>query len=294
MSLLCGGALCYGAAMPKFAQITDLHLRPPGVLTLGTVDADQFVTDAVSALVTRHGDVDAVLVTGDVADLGEEDAYSRAAMLLSRFSAPVFVMPGNHDRTAALRDAFSAFPGVADAPVPHKVCYARSVGGVSVIALDTSMDGIESLSHGGELGTEQLEWLDATLAQTDEPALIAMHHPPFATGIGFMDEIGLGDAAAFSAVLAKHNHVRRVVCGHVHRVIMDTVGGVPALAIPGVAHQVELGLVPGAPANMVMEPPAYGIHIFGEGRAISHVGYVDAFGAPAAFSDMAAVAEPAQ
>lgn len=259
--------------MAVFAQITDLHLRPPGVLTLGTVDADRYVVAAIDAVLARHEDLDAVLVTGDITDLGEEEAYARAAMLLSRFAVPVLVSPGNHDRRDPFRDAFAAFPGIAEPAVADKACHAETFGGVTVVTLDTLVDGAAQ----GELGPEQLAWLDGTLAGA-EAALIAMHHPPFPVGIPFMDAIGLADAEAFARVVGRHPVVRRIVCGHVHRPIVGEVAGVAAVAIPGVAHQVALSLGPDEPAAMVMEPPAYAIHTVAEGRATSHIAYVDAFG----------------
>lgn len=277
--------------MPTFAQLTDLHLRPPGVLTLGNVDADRFVTAAIDRVVASHPDVDAVLVTGDIADLGEDDAYARATMLLSRFSVPVIAMPGNHDRTGALKEAFRAFPGFSSAPLDHKACTVHVIGGTTVLALDTSVDRVEEGAHHGELGPEQLAWLDETL-KSSGPTLIAMHHPPFAVGIGFMDAIPLTDAAEFREVIARHDNVRRIVCGHVHRTIVGEVAGVPAIAIPGVAHQVLLALGPDAEAQLVMEPPAYGIHVVDEGGAVSHVGYVEDFGPPVTFAEGARVAEP--
>jgi 3',5'-cyclic AMP phosphodiesterase CpdA len=256
------------------------------------VDADSFVTAAVDRVIASHPEVDAVLVTGDIADLGEEDAYARATMLLSRFSAPVIAMPGNHDRTAALREAFRAFPGFSAAPLPDKACTVHQVGGITVIALDTSVDRVDEGAHHGELGADQLAWLDRTL-QACGPALIAMHHPPFAVGIGFMDAIPLTDSDAFRRVVAKHDNVLRIVCGHVHRTIVGEVAGVPAIAIPGVAHQVLLSLGPDAKPQLVLEPPAYGIHMIDHGAAVSHVGYVDDFGPPLTFAAGArVVAEP--
>ncbi len=277
--------------MAVFAQITDLHLRPPGVLTLGRIDADRFAAAAIDRLLLRHGDIDAVLVTGDIADLGEDDAYARAEMLLSRFSVPVLVMPGNHDRTAAMRAAFVAWPGVADEPVPGKICHARKIAGVTVISLDSSVDGLDRGEHHGELGAAQLDWLDETLASCGQ-ALIGLHHPPFRTGTP-MDGSGLRDADAFAAVLARHGNVARVVCGHVHRAIAGNVSGVTALALPGVAHQVDLMLGEGR-AELVMEPPAYGIHIIDEEGGASHVAYVEDFGPTGAFEEMAAAAEAAR
>lgn len=270
--------------MAVFAHITDLHLRPPGILALGRIDTDAYAVRAVGAINARHAAVDAVLVTGDITDLGEEEAYNRAEMLLSRLPAPVIVVPGNHDRTAALIDAFSAFPGFAALPVPGKACHAHTLGGVDVVALDTSVDDVAGHAHHGTLGESQLEWLDATLARTG-PTLIAMHHPPFEAGIPFMDEIGLRDARAFAKVLARHENVVRIVCGHVHRGIVAEVGGVPTMAIPGVAHQVALAVDEITPPGLVMEPPAYALHMVEGARAVSHIAYVDTYGIPVGFDE---------
>ncbi|MCF3936552.1 phosphodiesterase [Acuticoccus sp. M5D2P5] len=267
---------CYLAAMPVFAQLTDFHLRPPGTLTLGEVDTDRLVSAAIDRVNAEHPEIEAVLVTGDLTDLGEEEAYNRAAMLLARFAVPVLVIPGNHDRADVMRDAFAAFPGVATAAVDGKICHATEIGGVTVVSLDTL---VANAPH-GTVGVEQLDWLDATLAAATGPALVAMHHPPFAVGIGFMDRVSLTDSAALAAVLTRHPNVMRVVCGHVHRTIVGAVGRVPAIAVPGVAHQVHLSLSPEAGPALVMEPPAYGIHIVRDGETISHVAYVDDYGPP--------------
>lgn len=264
--------------MAVFAQITDFHLRPPGVFTLGTVDADRFTASAIAAIVARHDDLDAVLVTGDIAELGEDEAYTRAEMLLARFAVPVLVAPGNHDRLEPFRNAFAAYPGIAEPPVPGKVCHAATFAGVTVVTLDTMVEGAPH----GELGSEQIAWLDATLAGA-ETAIIALHHPPFPVGIGFMDAIGLSDAEAFARVVGRHPAVKRIVCGHVHRPVFGDVAGVPAVAIPGVAHQIALTLGADAVGAMVMEPPTYALHIVEEGRVITHIGYVDTFGGPIPF-----------
>ena len=68
--------------------------------------------------------------------------------------------------------------------------YSVPVGGMQLIALDTVVPGASE----GSLCTERLQWLEAELARhTSRPVVIAMHHPPFATGIGHMDGIGLRD-----------------------------------------------------------------------------------------------------
>lgn len=269
--------------MPTFAHLTDIHLRPPGVLTQGIVDTDAFAVAAVDAVIQRHADIDAVIVTGDIADRGEVAAYDRAEMLLSRFSVPVFVVPGNHDKTARFQTAFSTFPGMAEPPVLPKLAHTHTVGDIRLICLDTSVDDVDRHQHHGTLGAAQIAWLDETLG-AGEPTLIAMHHPPFETGIVAMDRIGLTDAAEFAEVVARRGNVVRIVCGHVHRTIVGSVAGTTAMIVPGTAHQVSLSLSEETPFGMVMEPPAFGVHRVSANGAVSHVSYVDVYGAPQTFA----------
>lgn len=270
---------CYGRAMASFAQITDLHLRPPGVATRGGVDCAWYTERAVDAVLSRHPEIDAVLVTGDVTDLGEDDGYALARSMLSRFEVPVLVVPGNHDRTARLRAGFAGWPGMGEEPVPGKVCHVHDIGDARVVMLDSSVDRLDDHRHYGALGEAQLEWL-ADVLNDPRPTLIGLHHPPFEIGIRFLDRIMLRDADALARVIAGRAHVRRIVCGHVHRPAFGVVAGVPAMTLPGVAHQIALTLDPQAAPKVLMEPPAYGLHVIGAEQDISHIGVVDAFPPP--------------
>ena len=51
--------------------------------------------------------------------------------------------------------------------------------------------GLEGGESGGLLCGDRLAWLEQQLAAAPAtPTLVAMHHPPFTTGIGHMDDIG--------------------------------------------------------------------------------------------------------
>jgi 3',5'-cyclic AMP phosphodiesterase CpdA len=105
---------------------------------------------------------------------------------------PVFVIPGNHDARQPLRAVFRADGYLSADGHLH---YAVEDYPLRLVALDTLVDG----KHHGSLGPDQLAWLDATLAaQPERPTIILMHHPPFATGITYMDNYSVDDAAAFA------------------------------------------------------------------------------------------------
>ena len=122
---------------------------------------------------------DVVLVSGDLTEHGDPAEYARVRELLEPLGAPLLALPGNHDDRATLRDAFPAT--------------THEDGAIRVLTLDSSRPGRDD----GALGAEQLARLDADLAAGDgRPAIVALHHPPLATGMPFLDDIGLdpGDA----------------------------------------------------------------------------------------------------
>src|SRR6516162_3554981 len=121
------------------------------------------------------------------------------------------------------------------------------------------------------VGPHQLAWLDATLAaQPERPTIIMMHHPPFATGITFMDNYSLDDAAAFAEVVRRHPQIERILCGHLHRAIDRRFAGTVAGSAPSTAHQIRSNLVPGARISFNFEPPGYQLHIWQDGSLVTH------------------------
>jgi DNA-binding LacI/PurR family transcriptional regulator len=70
-------------------------------------------TAAMTRLLDRSPQPDAVLVTGDLTDDGDPRSYARVRELLAPLAVPVHPIPGNHDDRDALREAFADHPGVA-------------------------------------------------------------------------------------------------------------------------------------------------------------------------------------
>lgn len=166
-------------------QWTDLHIREPGRLAYGRLDTSPYLREAIATLQRLPQAPDAVVVTGDLTDCGRPAEYAHLRALLQPLSCPVFLLPGNHDDPAALR---AGFPEHAHLGTSGDVCYSHPLGGMQLIALDTTVAG---RPH-GSLGAERLDWLERALhAARDRPVLLAMHHPPFRTLIGHMDAIGL-------------------------------------------------------------------------------------------------------
>jgi len=259
------------------AQLTDLHVRPPGQACYRVVETTMLAERALRAVARRPPAPDVVLITGDLTDCGLPEEYGVVATLLRRYAAaPVFCIPGNHDRREAM---IAHLPDTRHAD--GFVQYAVEDYPVRLIMLDTVVPGH---AH-GELCARRLAWLDRTLAaRPDRPTIIAMHHPPFICGIGHMDAISLREPGAFAAVLARHPQVERVVCGHHHRPVVTRIARAVVSIAPAVAHQVELDLRPDAPSAFVLEPPAYQLHHWSaEHGLVSHTAYVEDYPGPFPF-----------
>ncbi|WP_431821921.1 phosphodiesterase [Burkholderia sp. F1] len=254
------------------AQISDLHIKRPGQLAYRRVDTAAALARCIARLNALEPRPDAVLVTGDLVDFGHDDEYAQLRALLAPLEIPYYLMVGNHDDRAALRRAFADRREWQDGEF---VQYALDVGAVRVLALDSQVPGTSA----GDLCDARLAWLAGQLdAARDRPVIVALHHPPFASGIGHMDALRLAPAAAakLDALLRGHPNVERVLCGHVHRTMFARFGGTIASAVPAPAHQVAFDLRDNAPSAFRLEPPAFAVHRHTpDAGVITHHVYVD-------------------
>ena len=262
-------------------QISDLHIKVPGKLSYRKVDCAAMLARCVAAILRLPQQPDCVIATGDLVDFGRPDEYAHLRQLLAPLPMPVYLIPGNHDERGALREAFPDHPYLRQ--WQPFVQYAIEDWPVRIVALDTLIPG----QGGGELCEERLAWLERTLAaQPDKPTLVIMHHPPFATLIGHMDNQGLRDSDSLERVIARHPQVERVLCGHIHRPIQARFGGTLASTCPSPAHQVALDLAPDAASAFTMEPPGFQLHAWRKGfGVVSHTAFIGEFAGPFPFRE---------
>jgi len=238
-------------------QLSDLHIVEPGRLLDDAVDTEAFTRRAVAFVNEMDPAPDLVLLTGDLINDGRPQQYDHLAELLAPLRPAWRLMPGNPDHPSALLARFPEQAVGPDRPRRDEVLD----GDVRVVCLDSSRPP----EPGGDLDPDQLGWLDEQLAADDRPAIVALHHPPFATGIGHMDAMALspGAAAGLHAVVARHSHVERVLCGHLHRTIVRRWAGTLVMTAPSVAHAVVLDVRQnGGVAGWSEEPPGLALHLW--------------------------------
>jgi 3',5'-cyclic AMP phosphodiesterase CpdA len=262
------------------AQITDTHIRIPGKLAYRRVDTAKYLAEAVAHVNQLDPAPDVIVMTGDLVDFALPAEYEHLAALIAPLRAPVYLLPGNHDDRDPMRQGFRKHTYL---PRAGRLNYTIEDGPVRIVAVDTLIPR----EGGGEVSAEGLAWLDRTLAAAPKkPTVVAMHHPPFRTGISFMDGHGLRDADKFAAVIARHPQVERIIAGHLHRSIQCRVGGTVATTCPSPAHQIALDLHPGATLGFAMEPPGYQLHVWYEGTGlVTHTITIGRFPGPYPFRE---------
>jgi len=258
-------------------QISDLHIKTEGELSYRVVDTAAFLRRCVDHIVALKQQPDVLIVTGDLVDSGGAEEYAFLRELLAPLKMPMYLIPGNHDERGALR---AAFPEHSWMRGRERIEYVIDTHPLRIVALDTVIPG----ESGGQVLPESMAWLDEQLATAPgKPTLVMMHHPPFASGIVYMDRMGLNNAQLMADVIARHPQVERVLCGHVHRSIQTRFAGTLASTCPSTAHQINLDLSAGAPGRFVMEPPGYQLHLWSSSGLVSHTVAIGEFGGPYAF-----------
>ncbi|MFI6157989.1 metallophosphoesterase [Kitasatospora sp. NPDC051170] len=247
--------------MVTIAQLSDIHL---GQVHRGDGGrrARRRAEQVMAYLDALPGPLDAVLVTGDLADHGLPEEYRQVAKVLQS-RHPVLICPGNHDRREPYRELL-----LGEAPAQGPVNRAHHLPGVDVLMLDSSIPG----RNDGLLEDATLEWLDGRLAagRGDVPALVGFHHPPVELSIPTVDRIRQFEEERLAEVVRRHPRVAALLCGHAHTPAATTFAGRPLLVAPGVVYTVTLPCE-GGPGASSDHPPMLAFHVLDDdGRVTTH------------------------
>ncbi|MER5483659.1 phosphodiesterase [Streptomyces sp. NPDC002812] len=212
-------------------------------------------------------ELDAVLVSGDIADHARPEEYEEARKALGS-RHPLVVCPGNHDDRTAFRRGLLGEGRPSAAPVDQVL---RGDGFVLAVC-DSSVPG----EHRGYLEDSTIAWLDGVLTDTprEVPVLVAFHHPPVPLHIPYVDGIRQFGEERLAALAERHPHLTAFLCGHAHTGAATTFAGRPLLVAPGVVSTTRLPWEAASGDNEYIhtdEPPAVAFHVIGEdGRLTTH------------------------
>jgi 3',5'-cyclic AMP phosphodiesterase CpdA len=249
------------------AQITDVHIGfdrdNPDELNMQRLRA------VIGRLVAGPNKPDMLLMTGDLTEAGDPESYARLAEAVSACPFPVWAMVGNHDERDALLAAFPQTP--SEGGFVH---YVLEFPDLRLIVLDT----LEPGRHGGAFCEARVAWLREQLARgTVTPTYIAMHHPPFESGITWLDSAATEPwIARFAGAVQGFPQIRGIIAGHLHRTIHTQWNGLSLSVCSSTAPAVALDLSPideDRPDGRELitdELPGYALHRWDGRNLITH------------------------
>ncbi|BDZ51167.1 3',5'-cyclic adenosine monophosphate phosphodiesterase CpdA [Frondihabitans sucicola] len=230
------------APIPDFtvAHLSDTHFLADAARWGGVIDTDAQVVSALRQLERSGRRPDAIVVTGDLTDLGEPDAYARLRALVepvaAELGAQVVWVMGNHDeREVYSRELFDL--DLAGPAEDHPQDRVYDVGGLRIVAFDSTVPGY----HHGDISPRQLEWLAGVLADpAPHGTLLALHHPPLATPLELMNILQLQHQAELARVV-EGTDVRAILAGHFHYSTFGLFAGVPVSVASATCTTMDLG-----------------------------------------------------
>ncbi|HEX4813065.1 MAG TPA: metallophosphoesterase [Nonomuraea sp.] len=245
--------------MIVIAHVSDVHFGATPQ-SAGRAEAVMRYLDALP------GDLDAVLVTGDIADHGAAEEYERARKVLT-CRHPVLVGPGNHDAREEFRRVLLGDPGSGHGPINQVLRTANAVYAMC----DSSIPGQDA----GHLDDETIAWLAGVLDDSDGlPVFVAFHHPPVELHSPFIDAIRLRPDERLAELIGRHPNVAAVLVGHAHTAAATTFAGRPLRVAPGVVSTLLLPWEGATSSDDVVSydlPPALAFHVLADdGRLTTH------------------------
>ena len=206
-----------GRHVGTFATVNDVHFGEVQCGMLGTPEEvgpvfssepgeepypevmNRGAIDAIERL-----DPEAVLVKGDLTNLGSEDEYAAFLRAYSKLGPRMHHVRGNHD---AMISANIAATGPFD----------LQLGGITLAVLDTVRPGKEN----GRIPEAQLTWLDELTEESTQPVLVFGHHHPWDPSAKERnaDYFGINpdDSDALCALIDRRPAIAGYFAGHTHR-----------------------------------------------------------------------------
>jgi 3',5'-cyclic AMP phosphodiesterase CpdA len=189
--------------MTRIAHLSDLHLNG----SLDRFDRTVGALQRASSWGAKY-----LLLTGDLTKDGSPSRMRELSQVLSHWPHRATVVPGNHDRG----DFHSWLGRFEQTSNPESIV---DLGDVMIAPVDTRYSkrsyAFQAL---GRVSVPQLLVLSdlALRASSQKPAIVAMHHGPIRSPLGFFD--GLTNWKAVHRALSWSPHVS-VCCGHDHRAL---------------------------------------------------------------------------
>ncbi|WP_307852450.1 phosphodiesterase [Glaciihabitans sp. dw_435] len=218
-------------------HLSDTHLLAGNKRLYDTVDSEAHLRELFEELAQSDGRPEAIIITGDLADHGETEAYQRLRAIVepvaAKLGSQIIWVMGNHDKRENFREEL-----FGEVPNSRPVDRVYDVNGLRVITLDSTVPG----AHYGEISSAQLDWLAEELSvPAPHGTILAMHHPPVPSVLDLAVLVELRDQAGLAEVL-EGSDVRSIIAGHLHYSSTSTFAGIPVSVASATCYTQDLNV----------------------------------------------------
>src|SRR6478736_1908483 len=173
------------------AHLSDTHLIAAGGLLAGHIDTEAQLRKALARVESSGERVDALVLSGDLADSGDPAAYELLRDIVdpvvTRLGCALVLTGGNHDER---RPMARTLHGI-DTDAPQDT--VTDCDGLRVIAIDSAVPGY----HHGGFSDDQYSWLARELAAPAEHGtILVIHHAPITYRSPVMQLLDFDDVGA--------------------------------------------------------------------------------------------------
>jgi 3',5'-cyclic AMP phosphodiesterase CpdA len=204
------------AGVPLFLQISDTHI---GFNKDANPDVAGTLTRTIALVNAMPQKPDLVIHTGDITHLSKAAEFDTAAQLMSQMNVTeLHTTPGEHDvADATVTEYFNRYGKASD----NRGYYSFDHHGVHFVSL---INVLNFKPNGlGNLGQEQLEWLEKDLKgrSASTPIVVFAHMPLWTVYAPW--GWGTGDADQAMSYLKRFGSVT-VLNGHIHQIVQKVEG----------------------------------------------------------------------
>lgn len=195
----------------KLVHISDIHLVENGNVIWGTDTKLHF--DRAIDKINSIKDIDAIFVSGDLADDGSLWAYQYIDEAFKSLRIPTYCCPGNHDNIEFMLNDFK--------PSFIETREHVTIKDWDFYLFNTAVKGMAR----GFLTEEKLKSIKEIISSTNRPIGFIFHHPPIEPG-GWLNRRLLEDRDNFNSLISNCPNVKLVLFGHIHYHLKQTINKV--------------------------------------------------------------------
>lgn len=237
----------------KIIHISDLHIADNGEPIWGTDTKAHF--DRAIEKISHEKDIDAIFITGDIADNGAAWSYEYVDQAMFKLGIPTYVCPGNHDWG----------PTMCEKLKYCKMLKSETIGDWRFVFMDSTVidpdDASKNKARGYFKNSDQ-QYLEFTLPASDRPTCILLHHSPIEPG-GWMNKKLLENRQDFKEFISNYESVKLVLFGHIHYPMTEVHNEVLYSSAPSIGFAFDKDM------------PKYQIMDNQEGYSIIHINTVN-------------------